>query len=102
MNIPYKLDEDAINSVEKFVTIWHPIEEPSISDYYKANVNVSWNYINNNSIENTYVPFAENSYGMIEYGFYKSKKGIIYGIMSYCGSITNYFLISENSDLLKF
>ncbi len=93
------LNEEIATHVEKFITNNHPIRPPAISSCYVDNLCESFHAIDSDTSPTyTYIRFGESAQGLTEYGLYKSNSGIVYGLITYCGSLTNYFLIKDNPD----
>lgn len=95
---PMLLSNDAVNKVEHYLSYFEPIKpSPVISDRDIEYLYKSWEIINTPEFkEKMYVQFASNCYGMYNYGFYKSVSGKVYGLISYCGSMTNFFIPDED------
>jgi hypothetical protein len=97
------LSESNINYVEQFIEINKCSDNlTGISEYYREQTIKDWETINDKNTQcTTYLQFADNSYGMISYGFYKTKKEEIYIISAYCNKLTNYYNVDDNWYMLQ-
>lgn len=95
--MPIVVENENSCVIEKFIKDNHPfVSHPSISNCYKNDMLESWKHINNVSVPScSYIFFAQSTQGLINYGFYKSKNGIIYGLITYCDTLSNYFLTED-------
>ncbi len=91
-------DVDSMTYVENFIkNNREATSGPDVSDYYKDNALKCWRLIKDYNVSSgSYIFFAESAQGLCQYSYYKSKSGIIYGLIFYCDSITNYFLIDQH------
>jgi len=96
------LSESNINILEEFINLNKPNEMlPAISECYREQAIQDWKIINDDNTPNTtYLQFASAAYGMVSYGFYKTKSGCIYMITAYCNEITAYYIISPSWNIL--
>jgi hypothetical protein len=89
--------------IEAFIKNNHPmVSHPSISNCYINDMLDSWEHIKCDKISSgSHIWFAQSTQGLIEYGFYKSNNGIIYGLITYCGTLSNYFLTEDWYELTQ-
>lgn len=96
------LSENNIIILEQFIQE-NKVNEilPAISEYYREQAIEDWKTINDpNTPPTTYLQFADSAYGMVSYGFYKTKSGSIYMITAYCNEISAHFSVSPSWNIL--
>lgn len=100
----YLLSEANTELVENFIATNTPYSSdylPNINNYYREDAIKYWKMINDPNIKpTTYLPFADNAGGFTNYGFYKSKKGEIFLIDTYCNKLTAHYNVNSNWCLL--
>ena len=89
--------ESTINTIEEFIESHNSNNlMPSISESHRETTIINWKIINDSKTPNTtYLNFASSSSWMISYGFYKSRKGEIFIIDTFCGELQKYHKVDS-------
>jgi hypothetical protein len=92
------LSKENVDIVEEFIQSNKPTNDmPNISEKDREQTIADWKNINEQETPcNSYLQFANNANGMISYGFYKTTKGEIYIVESYCSVIRRYYNTYES------
>ena len=92
------LSEENIEYLEEFIKLHNPLPEtPCPSDSDMAKAKRMWDKISNCETPITsYYQFGSNSFGMISYGFYKSRSNKIYMIVAYINEVQSCHPVDSN------
>lgn len=99
----FNQDKNKTQNIQHFIQHNQPNSPeflPYIAEFYKEQIKEDWININDtNTPNNTYFEFAEGNYGMLTYGFYKTKN-TYFLIKFFCNQVVEYYYIN-NSNILS-